>query len=267
MAPHISPIELLKTHSKVFSLELNDPDLDLNKTLIKQHFFNREYLKIFTSRKLVKVYSALYTPSRSLCFQSIFNSNVILKEYLTNVSNPFIYCIGAGSGSELIGISTSINNFTIHIQDISDNTEYLNNIANEIKLLGIKFDFEASVFNILDSRDFTLIRKSDLITACFLLNELLSTSKREFVSFITNLVTYMKPGALFLVIDSAGSFSNLEIKSRQYSTHVLLDQIKSFEILYSSNSEWYRFDKSLQDYSSVKLENSRYYIRIYRKIC
>ncbi|KAJ3281546.1 hypothetical protein HDU76_008902, partial [Blyttiomyces sp. JEL0837] len=114
------------------------------------------------------------------------------------------------------------------------------------------------------------IKQSNLITAMFLTNELLSSSKKEFVELIKLLVMNMKRGACLLVVDSAGSFSEVTVGNdnqggtgggdsgtgaggRKYMVYNLLDAIGAFEIVESSDSKWYRFPEGLS--YPLKLNN------------
>ncbi|KAI8801464.1 hypothetical protein BJ742DRAFT_29376 [Cladochytrium replicatum] len=130
-----------------------------------------------------------------------------------------------------------------------------------------ELNFEYSVGNALDpSADITSsIRKADLITSMFVLNELFAHSKAAVVKLIELLVREMRPGSHLLVVESAGSFSNVQIGSaaREYRVHDLLDRLKDFEIVEETDSEWYRFPEGLE--YPRKLNSMRYFLRLYRR--
>lgn len=129
---------------------------------------------------------------------------------------------------------------------------------------------ECSVGDVLDENNVHLdecISKASLITASFLLNELLATSKRDFVRFLGRLIHSMRKGALLLVIDSAGSFSKVGVSSKEYMCFDLLDNLKAFEILESTNSRWFRLpERDMELVPGIKLQNMRYFMRLYRKV-
>ncbi|KAJ1562812.1 hypothetical protein HK096_002320, partial [Nowakowskiella sp. JEL0078] len=211
-----------------------------------------------------------------------------------------ILCLGSGAGSELIGISSSLlsskvhvedissskletdssqlENFpylTVHIQDLADYSAILEKLTSEIRgnlnISDSVLRIESSVGNVLDQNNVdnlaALLGKAGLVTCMFLLNELFASSKASVVKLITQFVTNIKPGSLLLVVDSAGSFSNLNIGEREYKIYILLDKLKDFEIVESSDSTWYRFKESPETASyPTKLNNMRYFIRLYRRI-
>ena len=150
------------------------------------------------------------------------------------------------------------------------------------------------------------ISSTDILTANFLLNEILTASKTAFVHLITTIVASLKPGALFLIVDPASDFSKVTLckssqsanttnnanqnttnNANQNATNTnnntnesdsnskpsstimlfqLLDAIKSFEKISSLDSCWYRFPPELQKQYPIKLHNMRYFMRIYRKV-
>ncbi|KAI9335036.1 hypothetical protein DFJ73DRAFT_852410 [Zopfochytrium polystomum] len=113
----------------------------------------------------------------------------------------------------------------------------------------------------------------------FLTNELLATSKRAFVALVRLLVARMRPGACLLVVDSAGSFSEVAVGAgggggsggggggaeapRKYMVYTLLDAVGAFEVLEQTDSRWYRFPDGLA--YPLKLNNMRYFMRLYRR--
>ncbi|KAL3900561.1 MAG: hypothetical protein SGCHY_001242 [Lobulomycetales sp.] len=246
--------------------------LDTRLSVIKEHFFNRRYREIFTTPELVPVYAAVYGPSRALAILDILDTNELLSEAVKD-EDGWIYCLGAGSGSELAAIlchcsASNAPGALLHIQDLSDNIELL----SRFPLAGStpKARLECSVGDVLDENNVHLdecISKASLITASFLLNELLATSKRDFVRFLGRLIHSMRKGALLLVIDSAGSFSKVGVSSKEYMCFDLLDNLKAFEILESTNSRWFRLpERDMELVPGIKLQNMRYFMRLYRKV-
>ncbi|KAI8834272.1 hypothetical protein BJ741DRAFT_689298 [Chytriomyces cf. hyalinus JEL632] len=252
-------------------------------------FVARDYLAIFGNPSLLQAYVAAYSPSRSLCYYSLFSSSETLKTALQ--SAKFIYSVGAGSGGELVGITAALSRTirttptapTFHSQDIADYTTALAPIHTALKTTfpSVNLTYESSVFDILSTQQEHVslktecVAKADVITCFFILNELLANSKKEFVAFVKVLVMSMKQGALLVVVDSAGSFSEVAVgttsskPSQQqqqptYMVYHLLDAIKAFEIVEQADSQWYRYPQGL--HYPVKLNNMRHFLRIYRKL-
>ncbi|KAF9106748.1 hypothetical protein BGX29_008606 [Mortierella sp. GBA35] len=124
---------------------------------------------------------------------------------------------------------------------------------------------ETEIGNVLDLSEGLLERvaRADLITFMFVLNELFQDKKRTML-LVAKIVAAMPAGAHMLVVDSAGSFSNLKVGERTYMVYMLLDHLKSLEIVYQDDATWYRCPPSLT--YPLKLENMRHFVRIYRKL-
>ncbi|KAF8946526.1 hypothetical protein BGZ47_000318 [Haplosporangium gracile] len=124
---------------------------------------------------------------------------------------------------------------------------------------------ETEIGNVLDLSEDLLERvaKADLITFMFVLNELFQDKKRTML-LVAKIVAAMPSGAHMLVVDSAGSFSNLKVGERTYMVYMLLDHLKSLEIVYQDDATWYRCPPSLT--YPLKLENMRHFVRIYKKL-
>lgn len=103
----------------------------------------------------------------------------------------------------------------------------------------------------------------DLITFMFVLNELFCDKART-VKMLTKLVLNMKKGAHLLVVESAGSFSELKVGSKELMVYKLLDQIPKLEIIEKIDSIWYRFNPTLS--FPLPLNNMRYFARLYKKL-
>jgi 25S rRNA (uracil2843-N3)-methyltransferase len=242
---------------------------------------------------------------RALCYFDMFLNSPTINRLLQ--SSCSIYSIGAGSGGELLGFSGALSflrksgcgspgnvSTTLHIQDIADYTFALKRLEDAMwqhlshatftscASLQVSSAMPQDILSAVRSDDFSSsaeraiiesIQSADMITAMFLLNELLSTSKREFVALIKLIIQSMRPGALLLVVDSAGSFSEVEVGSgpsdssesnkRVYMVYTLLDSISALEVLEQANSKWFRFPKTLK--FQIPLNNIRYFLRLYRK--
>ncbi|KAI8608403.1 hypothetical protein BC830DRAFT_1072074 [Chytriomyces sp. MP71] len=268
----------------------SNPKLRERRREIKDRFLERNYLAIFTNRDLLEVYVSEYSVSRALCYHWLFSTSPAMVAALSSPNHPqpplCIYAIGSGSGGEYVGLASALASLNstrevlLHSQDIADYSHAMAPISATLasKFASVRLSFESSVFDILSSDPTVVaskqasVTKADIITAFFILNELLANSKSQFVAFVKLLVGSMKKGALLLVIDSAGSFSEVTIGPsvsfcmNLFIPHVinLGDAIQAFEIVEQSNSKWYRFPVGLQ--YPLKLNNIRHFLRIYRKL-
>ncbi|KAI9592768.1 hypothetical protein BDF19DRAFT_425159 [Syncephalis fuscata] len=108
------------------------------------------------------------------------------------------------------------------------------------------------------------IERADLVTAMFVMNELF-TDKRQAMQLVKALVARLRPGAHLLLVDSAGSFSNLKVGQHTYMIYTIFDALHAyFEPIVSEDSEWYRYPKHL--HYPLELNNMRYFIRLYRRL-
>lgn len=114
-----------------------------------------------------------------------------------------------------------------------------------------------------DRLDFT---KLDLITSMFTTNELFTASRTGTVQFLQSLVECRK-GTLLLFVESAGSYSEITVGTKKFPVHFLihhvLSQNNNWELLSSTDSQWYRLPENLS--YPMQLENMRYFYRLYRR--
>ena len=209
-----------------------------------------------------------------------------------------VFCLGAGTGAELTGIiaawlrcrkdesttptsleqdrgailpppsvscSPNRNPIRIHIQDVCDYTSCVGELTTamaqwSIPLVETRFTIADAASPNSEEYMTTHIAESDIVTSFFILNELLESDKSGFVRLMTRMVTHMKQNALWIVIDSAGSFSSHHVGKGDYMAYTFLDMLTGFTILAKSDACWYRVPASLS--YPTPLQNSRYYYRI-----
>ncbi|KAJ3180905.1 hypothetical protein HDU87_001551 [Geranomyces variabilis] len=251
---------------------------------IKTLFFNREYNAIFTNQDLLPVYASEYIPGRALCYRRMFMTNRHLRQVLKTGGR--VVCLGAGNGSELLGVAAAMAGLerletppaadalvSVHIQDLSQYGSVLQALEGAVReryaIPPARLTVETSTSDLLAPTPAQLealtstLSAATLTTAFFVLNELLATNKSAFVRFITLFLRSMAPGALFLVVDSAGSFSECAVGSQNYMVYHLLDNVAGLETLESSDSVWYRYPTTLA--YPTKIQNMRHFVRLYRK--
>ncbi|KAG1057661.1 hypothetical protein G6F43_000517 [Rhizopus delemar] len=249
---------------------------DFMKTLqtIKANFVQRDYEGIFTESSNLEVYAAAYVPGRALCYYEIFSSRPSLLKLLMKRSQ--LYCIGSGSGSELVAIAAAMTRvpaerqkIKLVMQDIGEYESVLTSFEETIReRWSVTEDQLSCVYekgDILDP-DNTLIKErmsqADLITFMFVMNELF-VKKAAALNLIQTLVKSMKRGAHLLVVESAGSFSHLKVGNKTYMVYMLLDAIQDLELVINEDSRWYRHPDNLK--YPIDVQNMRYFIRLYKK--
>eukprot|EP00842_Homolaphlyctis_polyrhiza_P002442 jgi/Hompol1/3199/HPOL_003160-RA len=301
---------LLDIISDAFAVTLADPSFGERLRTIKDLFLSRDFAAIFTNHELLPVYAAEYLPGRALCYRDIFMRIDELRSTLA--AGGHVLCLGAGCGSELLGIASTIHampshpTLTVHIQDLSSYGSVIPALESELRsrfaLPNESLAIETSVSDLTDTNAVEsslvpLIARSKLITAMFVLNEILSTSKRGFTALISKLLQHMQKDAYLLVVDSAGSFSEVAVGSssssssssqpvsngsqqqssetdspasaaqqstgRVYMSFDLLDAIQALRIVSSYDAIWYRFPPQVS--FPLKLNNMRYFLRVYQK--
>ncbi|KAJ3046369.1 hypothetical protein HK097_000910 [Rhizophlyctis rosea] len=298
--PGIPEQALLNTITNALSTTFTSPDFATHLRTIKSLFYDRKYVEIFTNADLLPVYAAEYIPGRALCYRDLFMKRKELRDAISR-DGAHVYCLGSGNGSELMGIAGALvgmhelpknvteldvnhvtksnsteeskpPHITIHCQDLSSYGPVLPSLLTSITtILPIPpslITLESSTHDLLTHStplQTTQLQSATLITALFLFNELLTTSKSQFIRFISEMIQTTKPGTLLLVVDSAGSFSEVTIGSekRTYMVYHLLDAIGALECLVKEDSIWYRFPEALK--YPLKINNMRYFLRLYRK--
>ena len=259
-----------------------------NRKLIKTLFKKRDFQTLFKDTSLLYTYALEYLGGRSLCYRRVFLEMIPVGRNIKNV-----VCLGAGNGAELMGLSpillksNSSNcsveekiNITIH--DLSLYGDVLDKLWSGLALhvRPNQLELEKITCDLLDTKSIAssgllnALSAAHLITANFLLNEIMTASKTAFVGLITTLVKAMKKGSYLLVLDPASDFSEVALEKKSnavtasatYMLFHLLDAIQAFERVESIDSCWYRFNPDLQDEYPIKLQNMRYYLRLYKKI-
>lgn len=136
-----------------------------------------------------------------------------------------------------------------------------------------------------------------LVTIFFTLNELYTTSRARTQAFLLELTALLQPGALLLVVDSAGSYSTVELNGAQkkYPMQWLLDHTllkvaatisteigddnkqhvpkekreskqgcPRWEKLREEESSWFRLPEGLK--YPLELEDMRYQLHLYQRL-
>ncbi|KAI8323525.1 hypothetical protein GQ54DRAFT_258042 [Martensiomyces pterosporus] len=259
---------------------LRQPDFAEKLQTIKQRFYVRDFNGIFLDPPSLPVYTAQYVPRRALCYYEIFSCPEI-QEILR--SRPTIYCLGAGSGSELVGFSAASctalaepaasgcagQPIVVHSQDYTDWSAILGELERAVRYKWgisksqVEYEFSKgdllSITPDIESR----VSSAQLVTAMFVFNELFS-DKANAMNFVKTIVKCTTPGSYFLLVDSAGSFSSVQVAGKNYMSYMFFDSLRQFFTpVISEDSKWFRHAHGL-DYP-LAIENMRYFIRLYRR--
>ena len=118
-----------------------------------------------------------------------------------------------------------------------------------------------------------------LITVLFTLTELMSQSRVDTFSLFRSITANVKPGTLLLVADSASDISEFEMGSsgRKWPVWMILDTIllgppsappgsSGWFCVRKEDSRWHRLPEGVGAGWPVKLENTRYWLRLYRRV-
>ncbi|OMJ24200.1 25S rRNA [Smittium culicis] len=208
--------KILDILQKSFSGVFGSDEFELVLRNIKKAFYERDFNTVFTNSENLPVYSAAYAPRRALCYYNLLRQIPEISNLLC-LKNKTIYCLGAGAGSELLGISSLINelveqnsvkkenvNTSIVLQDYVDWNSVLiplqETIMSEYNFSAGFVDFKHDLSNLLeiDAQIETGISKADLVTCMFVFNELFA-DKAKVMQFISLLTNKLQPGKLFLV--------------------------------------------------------------------
>ncbi|KAI9664888.1 MAG: hypothetical protein M1821_006336 [Bathelium mastoideum] len=222
-----------------------------------------------------------------------------------------VACLGAGAGAEITAFAAYLHRlgasnskeasliFNLTTVDIADWSSIVENLCTAISLPPMLSPYASSAVQAaslplaepgsfkcyfrqsdLLKMDFselqTLLQTVELVTLMFTLNELYGTSLSQTHRFLLQLGTCLKKGALFLVVDSPGSYSTVQLngKEKRYPMQWLLDHSltnaasdgggKLWEKLVSDESRWFRLPERLS--YPIELENMRYQIHLYRRL-
>lgn len=122
--------------------------------------------------------------------------------------------------------------------------------------------------DILTPTDTPLIPPSaSLITLLFTTNELYTQSRVATTRFLLGLKERTRKGCLLLVLESAGSYSTVQVNGKTFPMGMLLDHTllsgEGWEKLVEEEASWYRLPEGLR--YPIELENMRYMVRVYKR--
>ncbi|KAF1943720.1 hypothetical protein EJ02DRAFT_452979 [Clathrospora elynae] len=228
-----------------------------------------------------------------------------------------VVCLGGGAGAEIValgcvqkmlssdGEGTELQKMEVIAIDIADWSMVVDNLAKHtttaptllkyasaaakaanVPLVNpedINFTFsQHDLHKVSTPEVITQLADATLITLLFTLNEMYSASLALTQQFLLHLTEILVPGALFLVVDSPGSYSSVTLNGAEKKypmqwllDHTLLTQASSnaergkeavpkWEKVKEDESRWFRLDDRLE--YPIELENMRMQVHLYRRI-
>ncbi|CCH43906.1 hypothetical protein BN7_3461 [Wickerhamomyces ciferrii] len=280
--------DILKLFQDSFNHILSSPSLEGFIQKVKSDLYNRDYISAFGQDDKRMAYSARWTPSRALCYSSLFSSLKEVKEVITD-QNSKVLCVGGGAGGELIGLSSVFtqsrdflnkdkykSKLNIKLIDIADWTTIVTQLTSKVKKNWLYDEPDSLEVDFINddviSVDPASLHLTDLnlITLLFTTNELFAEDKAKSIRFFQALNKLCQSGAYLLISESAGSYSHITVGSKKFPIQFLIDTILlgkkgegEWELVNKSDSCWYRCEKDYQ--YPMKIENMRFFFRLYRK--
>ncbi|KAG7900964.1 hypothetical protein KL907_004408 [Ogataea polymorpha] len=269
------------------------PDTEAVVQQVKGDLFNRNYMEAFSTEDKRQAYAARWSSSRSLAYSWFFArgeiGGMLARHECVRVVN-----IGAGAGAELVAlgsvfgrlletlpIGSTARSWHVTAVDISDWSSVVDKIAAYVtdqwvrpRLLNVQhslaLEFILEDVLQLPAKVMDRLRAADLITCCFTTNELFAEDRTQAIALLNGL-SQCRPGTLFLVLESAGSYSHITVGSKRFPVYFLVDTVlcgppsraRDWELVSSSDSEWYRVPDGVE--YPLKLENMRFFYRLYRR--
>lgn len=292
--PSQEVLDLFATTFENELVPLNQETLKEQIQAVKGLLYNRDYIGAFDSDINRAAYVCRWSPSRSLCYSSLFTHLTPVLETLTGKDSK-ILCIGGGAGGELVSFANiftmcnvSNRNFkgtmNVNIIDIANWDDILDRLRAEISKKWLYQEDRSDRFSVkfqnrdaLKLDDNKELGELDLITVLFTANELFTEQRAATMLFLQRLSQHCKPGCKLLIVESAGSYSHITLTSgKKFPIQFLLDTVLigsstqapkkhheqgSWSLLAHDDSTWYRNDQN--DMYALKLENMRFFYRLY----
>lgn len=294
-------IEVLDLLSSALSETLSRQDLSNQIQKIKALLYDRKFLEVFEDAALLEAYVARWVPSRALAFRELLGGSDYLLRALKGKGKAraieatdeapqrtSIVALGGGACSELLALASIASELEesrpalgIELVDIGPYEPIVDIFDRALRL---RYAGQSQVrFHLMDILEppklEDLLVNSSIVTLLFTLTELFLQSRAKTIELLRRLTRSTSKGALFLVADSANEeASSLAVGSsgRAYDLGTVLDgllcraevegQRASWECVEREDSKWFRLREGLQERYPIKLENTRYWMRLYRRL-
>ncbi|QLL31804.1 hypothetical protein HG536_0B06720 [Torulaspora globosa] len=302
----LPPQEIIDLFKVAFGNELYGTDaldeLQSQIQKVKTDLYNRDYISAFNSEEKRVSYCCRWSPSRATAYASLFaHFKEIVQVVQCHECDQKILCVGGGAGGELVALaslftpsrefsnkystsrpsSSPKKSLNIHVVDISDWSVVVDKLQRTIQERWLyageaqHFRVQFSHNDILQmSEDRLALSELNLITLLFTTNELFAENKQQSIRLLQKFNQFCSPGCYLLITESAGSYSHITVGTKKFPIQFLIDTILlgkkgqdsagPWQLVHQNDSIWYRCDPKI-DYP-MKLENSRIFYRLYKKI-
>lgn len=215
-------------------------------------------------------------------------------------SRTRIVSLGGGAGSELLAIASLVRG-----QNIIDRRNGVASSSKSIDWVGVDFgpwnivlnefsDALKSLWHLdlpISNHQMDLLNRpspdtlaplitadTSLVTLFFTVCELMAQDRTSTIRLMHDLTTSLLSGGHLLVADSASDIAEFELGSsgRKWPVYMVLDAMllgmkdddgrNKWRKVESEDSRWYRLAEGVADSWPVKLENTRYWYRLYRRV-
>ncbi|KAK6339156.1 hypothetical protein TWF718_008579 [Orbilia javanica] len=322
---------ILNTFRLSFS-HLFTPELPQIIQSVKHSLYLRDYVAAFDSPQKLQAYVVRWSVARALAYFDMISGGW-WSEHVTHIftsttaatppNNLSITCVGGGAGAEIVGIaaaysflnsssspSSSPQRLDLTLLDfatwapITDSlyTTLITDSSRDPTKPDIFLDksrfsakcHQQDVLTPLSDTTISSMASADIVTILFTAGELYSQSPTATTKFLMSLHALTKPGALLVVVDSAGGFEDLDVLNKKknssknndntqtnsnptdgaiggYKLGFLLDKTltnrEQWQTVVSHDAKWWRVPQQLKDIGGypLELENMRCLIRVYRR--
>jgi 25S rRNA (uracil2843-N3)-methyltransferase len=277
---------------------------------VKGHLYNRDFANAFGSPEYLDAYAARWSASRALGYADLLTnlgpSSLVVDQGSTNdeasTTTVRAISIGGGAGAELAAMSAVVTpslHLSLILLDIADWSSSIAKLqdtlttppplsayaseaakaANKSLVEPTSLDVRFQQLDVLADWPEQLLNELlpvvDLVTIMFTLNELFSASIPRTTKMLLDLTQRMREGAQLLVVDSPGSYSEINIgeqreKTKQYPMkwlvdHTLMEVAKGkWEKVREEEGRWFRVPRELR--YAVDLENMRMQVHLYKRV-
>lgn len=289
--------EILDLFKSTFESTLSQGrELDKQIQQVKASLYDRNYEAAFGDIESLRAYVVRWSPSRALGYSDLFLSLEPIKKAFQSLKTGHscrVLSIGGGAGAEIVALASIAllgNAVPIHVLaiDVANWKPVIDQMVKRIAETWYSQHYckpldkalEDMSLNEKNSSKFSVqfinhdiltlcqqqmdLERVQLITSMFTTNELFAESRVKTVEFLQSL-TICRPGTLFLLVESAGSYSEIKVGTKvfpvQFLIHHALTSRGEWKLVDSDDSRWYRVNANLQ--YPMKLENMRYFFRLY----
>lgn len=249
---------LLAAFEHVYTETLHDYALQARIQQVKDALYRRSYEEAFGSKENLCAYVVRWSPSRALAYAHIFQNYSSIRKVLAHSSN--VLCIGGGAGAEIAALST-FPEIKVWAADLGDWEAVTGPLARNLNINTTFLHGDAMTMPLK-------LESFQMVTCLFTTNELFAESKAKAIRFLHSLIR-CPPGCLFVVIESAGSYSEIQVGNKKFPIYFLIHHAltiaDAWQLKDEKDSEWYRISSEIASCYPLELQNMRYFLRVYER--